>query len=837
MTNLRDAFRQLRSAPAFALTVILTVGAGIGANLAIFQLLHAVLFAKLPVAAPEQLYSVHAVKSPFDEQWFFSFPAYKKLQREPSGSSSLIARSGISEGLLKATAHASERVRFQLVSSNFFDVLGLVPERGRFFRDGDDTTGDAEIPVVLRAAYWQRAFGSDANILGSKLVVNGVPVVVVGIAPEKFSGVVIGSAVDVWLPLSAQSTLQFRTWFDSTGPGTGADIGGSYLSQSNVYWLWLIARIPDAATQPQTAARWTQALQPDFAELAAISKDNRERAQVLQSNVQLVSAAGGEGTLRNEYSPALLVLMAMAAVVLLIGCVNIANLQLARLLSRQRELSVRASLGANRWQLLRQLVAEGLLLAAGGAILAVAIGQTASALLLRWASSTGSSIDLNLESGWAFFGLGALLLLLALLACSVLPAWRMTRVDLSESMTSRAASGSLGGPKSRTWSSLLLAGQVSFSLLSVGTAAMFAQTLLSLSHVNAGLDRDRLITIRLDFGDSTVHEDDLPGLYARVLDRIRQIHGVNDVAVQMCAIPGCIWNTAIHVAGRPDIPEKQMHGEENHVGGGYFHTMGIPLIAGREFDARDLPDSQRVAILSRAFSRQLFGDESPIGHRIGYRAAPDDSAYLVIGEVEDARVDNLRSAAPPVAYFSLEQRPAFADTIMVRAAGDPASLFASIRSELAAAEPDLPIQSIAPLNFAYSEGLSREILLARLTGAFGFLALGLAILGFYGLLSFMVTRRTAEIGVRVAVGATPAALYRLVLERTLVILIAGIVPGLALIEAMKYVARNLLFGASATSFAPVLIAVIVLAATGVGASLRPAMRAAKIDPIQALRAD
>jgi len=777
------------------------------------------------------------VKSPFDAQWFFSLPAYEKLKREARGTASLIARSGISEGLLKAPAHAAERIRFQLVSSNFFDVLGLSPAQGRFFRDGDDNLATAETPVVLREGYWRRSFGTDPNIIGRRLVVNNVPLVIVCIAPEKFSGVVTGSAVDVWLPLAAQSTRQFQTWFDSTGPGTGADVSASYLDQSNVYWLWLIARVPDAASQNAAATRWTQALQPDFAELAAISKDERERSQILQSNVQLVPAAGGEGTLRKEYSPALLVLMAMAAIVLLVGCVNVANLQLARLLSRQRELSVRSSLGATRWQLLRQLVVEGLLLAAAGAILAVAIGQTACALLLRWASANASPIDLHLESGLPFFAFGALLLLFVLLACSVLPAWRMTRIDLSESMTSRSASGSLGATRASRWSTLLLAGQVSFSLLALGTAAMFAQTLLTLSHVNAGLDRDRLVTIRLDFSDSNYHEEALPTLYARVLEHIKQIHGVNDAAPQMCAIPGCIWNTAIHVAGRPDIPEKQMHGEENRVGAGYFHTMGIPLIAGREFDARDLPASQHVAILSRAFSRQLFGDESPIGHRIGYNVAPGDADYVIVGEVADARVDDLRSPAPPVAYFSLEQRPTFANTIMVRASTDPAALFASLRTALQSAEPDLPIESIAPLNAAYSEGLSRETLLARLTAAFGFLALGLASLGFYGLLSFMVTRRTAEIGVRVAVGATPGDLYRLVLGRTLSILLAVILPGLALIEAMKFVARNLLFGMSATSFVPVLTAVIVLAVAGIGASLRPAMRAAKIDPIQALRAD
>src|SRR5579863_1297012 len=198
MTNLRYAFRQLRSAPAFALTVILTLGAGIGANLAIFQLLHAVLFAKLPVAAPEQLYSVHAVKSPFDQQWFFSYPAYEKLKRETPDAAPIIARSGISEGLLKATSHASERVRFQLVSSNFFDVLGVAPQRGRFFRAGEEASADGETPVILRAAYWRRAFGADPNILGRRFVVNGAPAVVVGVTPEKFSGVVTGSAVDVW---------------------------------------------------------------------------------------------------------------------------------------------------------------------------------------------------------------------------------------------------------------------------------------------------------------------------------------------------------------------------------------------------------------------------------------------------------------------------------------------------------------------------------------------------------------------------------------------------------------------------------------------------------------
>jgi predicted permease len=822
--------------PGFSLTVVLTLGLGIGANLAIFQLLHAVLFGRLPVAAPEQIYSLHAVKSPFDAQWFFSYPAYQRLNNEAAGTAPVIAHSAVSEGLLKASGYSGRHIRFQLVSANFFDVLGLSPRLGRFFYGADEKVGEEQV-AVLRSGYWTQGFGRDTNVVGKHVILNGVPVTIVGVAPEKFFGATAGSAPDVWLPLTAQATGKFRTWFDSTGPGTGADIGGSYMSQANVYWLWLLARVPDAAKGSAVASRWTRILQPDLASLATISKDARERTQVLGSRVQLVSAAGGEGTLREDYSLTLSILMALAGVVFLVGCINIANLQLARLLGRLHELSVRSSLGATRWQLLRHLLIEGSLLAVAGAILAVVIGRAASVLLLRWASGSGPTIALNLESGWAFFAFGGVMLMLALISFSVLPALRITRDSLAEHMTTRASPSSLGGPRTRRWSSILLAGQVSFSLLSLGTAALFVQTLLNLSHVNLGLDRNHVITVHLDFSTWSYSEDALPQLYTRILERLRGIHGVQGAALQMCAIPGCMWHTALHVAGRPDVPERQMHGEENRVGATYFHTMGIPLLEGREFGALDTIDSQRVAILSRTFARQLFGNDSPIGHRIGYGPAPHDAEYIVVGEVGDTRVDDLRSTPPPVAYFSIEQRPAFVGTIMVRGDGENGGLFGEIRQALLNVEPDLPVTTIMPLNAEYEEGLSREMLLARLTGAFGFLSLGLAALGIYGSLSFMVTRRAAEIGIRVAVGARPADLYRLVLRQTFQILMAGILPGLVLTQTMSFVARNLLYGASAMSLAPVLISAGVLMAVGFAASLLPAVRATRIDPIHALRAE
>jgi predicted permease len=833
--DFRYAFRQMWRAPAFALTVILTLALGIGTNLAVFQLLHAVLFAKLPVAQPEQLYSLHAVKSPFDGQWFFSYPAYQKLRQSTAQTAQILARSSVSQGILQAQSGSPERARYQLVSDNFFDVLGIAPAVGRFFEGSDPYALHGEWPAVLRYGYWQQAFGGDRSIIGRRANVNGVPIVIVGIAPERFFGVIAGQSPDVWLPLEAQATQRFSSWFDSLGPGSGADIRASYLNQQNVYWLWLLARVPEKQ-KALVGAQWTAILQPDFELRASISKDARDREQILASRMHLISAASGEGSLHDDYSQALLILMAMAALVLFVGCVNLANLQLSRLLSRARELVVRTSLGASRWRILRQLLIEDFILAAIGAALAVAVGYVSSALLLRWASGSDGAISLDLPLSWQLFAVAATLLLIALAAFSLLPALRITSRNLAGNLASRA-NPALQTKGSSRISSFLLAGQVSLSVLLVGVAGLFAQTLRNLDHVDAGLDRDHVVSVHLDFSNGHYEERDLPPLYSRMLARLRQLPGVRDAAISMCAIPGCIWNTAIHVSGHPEIPEKQLHGEENHVSAGYFRAMGIPVLRGREFDERDLPASRKIAVLNHSLARQLFGKENPIGHKIGYQPAPHDADYEIVGEVADARVDDLRSIAPAVAYFSLDQRPAIADTVEVRGSGQPNGVVAAIGRELRSLDANLPIQKIVPLRDEYDEGLSREKLLARLTGIFGGLALGLAALGFYGLLSFNVGRRRAEIGIRMAMGATPGQVQRLVLHQTMWILGAGIVPGIVLTEFASRGVQSLLYGSGALDVVALLFAVGVLGVVGLVAAWRPARRASIVDPVAALRAE
>jgi len=834
--DFRYAVRQIWRAPGFALTVILTLALGIGTNLAIFQLLHGVMFAQLPVVRPSQLYSLHAVKSPFDGQWFFSYPAYQRLRSSTANSAPILARSGISDGILQRQSESAARVKYQLVSENFFDVLGLSPMGGRFFEASDKKFSQGSWPVVLRYGYWAESFGADRSVIGKQASINGVPVVVIGIAPERFNGVVAGQSPDVWLPLDAQGTTRFLSWFDSLGPGSGADIRAPYMTQQNVYWLWLMARLPDEA-RPSAIAQWTAVMQSDLVLLAGASKEPHDRGRILESRVQLISAATGEGTLREDYSQALILLMIMAGLVLLAGCVNLANLQLSRLMSRQREFVVRTALGASRWRILRQLLVEDALLASIGAALALIVGKISSSLLLQYASGSDGAISLDLRIGWELFAFGVALLLAALAAFSLLPAWRITGSHLAGAMTTRSSSSAGQGKSARRWSAILLAGQVSLSVPLLGMAGLFAQTLRNLDQVDAGLDRDHVVSVHLDFANAGYEERDLPVLYGRILARLKQLPGVRDAAVSMCAIPGCIWNTAIRVHGHPEIPDEQTHGEENHVGAGYFHTLGIPVLEGREFEERDLPTSLPVAILNHAYAKKLFGNESPIGHRIGYEAAPRDAEYVIVGEVSDARVDDLRSPGPPVAYFSIDQRPAQAETIEVRGGGQPVALSSAIRQALLAVDAHLPITEIIPLREEYDAGLSREKLLARLTGAFGFLAEALAALGFYGLLSFNVTRRTAEIGIRVAMGATPAQVRALVLRPTLWILIAGILPGIALTEAASRGARALFYGSGTIDVWALAFAICVLGLVGMLAAWRPARRAAVIDPVEALRAE
>jgi predicted permease len=835
VADLAYAVRQLRKSPGFAATAVLTMALGIGANLAVFQLLYGVMFAHLPVPKPAELYSIHAVPSPFDGEPFLSYPAYRRVREASKDSVPVFGRSGVGQGVFQQTDGATSRVDFQLVSDNFFSTLGLEPTLGRFFEPGDDERQTSEFPVILRGGFFREHFGGDRSILGRRATLNGIPIVVIGVAPDGFNGVMQGMAPDIWLPLAAQATTRFGTWFDSLGPGYAVDLSKSYLNQPTIFWIWTLARVPDGAAAA-ASARWMSALAPDVAMMAAAAKDPQVRAKVLAARIQLVSAANGEGRLRKRYGRPLTILMAMAGVILLVGCLNLANLQMARLVQREREIAIRISLGASRARMLRQLATESFVLAAIGGPLAWLTARVSSGLLLHWTSGRGPAIAIDLRlSATAFFA-GAALLLATLIGFGLLPAWQFTRKSFSTAVKARVGSLPAQSKASQRWSNLLLAGQVALSLLLVSTAALFAQTLRNLAQIDAGMDRAHLLAVNLDM-HSTGFADAQPNLtafYNQLMQRLDALPGVRDAAVQMCDIPQCGWNTAIHVFGMPDMPEAQMHGEEDHVGLGYFRTVGIPLLEGRDFSSADTPKAQKVAILNHAYARQLFGAASPIGHWIGYNS---DHDFLIVGEVGDARVDGLRNDPPPMVYMPLEQHPTAVQTIDVRAQGSIKALPAEIRAALHEVAPALPVTDIVPMDAQFEDSLSTEELLARLTSVFGALTLALAALGFYGLLSFRVARRTSEIGVRMALGATRTQVRALFLRQTLGILFAGTIPGAGLSIAMYSLAHKLLYGAGSMNGIALGFAACILGVVGLLATLIPAHRAASVDPMEALRSE
>ena len=834
-SDIRYAFRQLRQSPGFAATAVLTMAIGIGANLAVFQLLYGVMFAHLPVKQPAQIYSIHALRSPFDGEWFFSYSAYRRMRESTKETAPVFARSGLGVGVFQETDGSSSRSEFQLVSDNFFDTLGLSPVAGRFFQHGDDEKQPSEFPVVLRNGFFREHFAADRSVIGRRATLNGVPIIVIGVAPEGFNGVMQGMVPDIWLPLAAQSVGRFGTWFDSLGPGYGVNLDKPWFNQSNIFWLWALTRMPDGR-KPSATAQWMSALSPDIAMMAGASKDAQVRAAVLASRVELVSAKNGEGTLRKRYALPLMILMAMAGVILLVGCLNLANLQMARLAQREREISIRIALGASRTRVLCQVATEAVVLSALGGPLAFLTARFSTAALLHWASGRRQDIAIDLHLGATAIMVGFAALLGTLVCFGLFPAWLHTRRSFSTAVKSRVGSLPSQSKAAQRWSNVLLASQVSFSLLLVSSAALFAQTLRNLSHVDTGMDREHILAVDLDMRSTGFadQQKNLPAFYAQLTERLKALPGVRDAAVQMCEIPFCGWNTAIHVYGRPDLAESQMHGEEDHVGLGYFRTVGIPLLQGRDFTSGDNEHSQKVAILNHAYARKLFGDASPIGHWVGYK---DDHDLLIVGEVADALVDGLRAAPPPMVYMPINQKPAPVQTIDIRSQGSLQTLPAEIRDSLHTFAPALPVTEIVPLDVEFHDGLSTEGLLARLTSVFGALTLALAALGFYGLLSFRLARRTSEIGVRMALGATRTQVRALFVSQTLAILFAGAIPGAALALGTGYMARKLLYGAGAMDLWALGFAFCVLAATGVLATLLPAHRAASIDPMQALRSE
>lgn len=827
--DLRYALRQLRKSPGFTAIALLTLTLGIGANTGIFTLVNAVMLKSLPVPNPEQLYLVtQGNLEPANTR--FAYPTFQRWRDVMPAGSKLAAASW------PATFYASfgsepEMVTGQLVSGNYFSTLGTYSEKGRLLAESDDRQVAGSPVAVISYACWERRFGRDPNITGRKLIVNGMPIEIVGVAARGFFGAQVGAAPEFWLPTAMQSAVRYQQHYSQD---TNAKTNEPWILQPDIRWLQFIIRVNDPKLVVRTSAALNLIFHAELVQAAAHEQDSSEREAMLRAHLTLVPGARGIPTFRlGDFSQPLLALMAMVGIVLLIVCANLANLLLARAAAREREIAVRLSIGASRSRLIRQLLVECVLLSFIGAGLGSVIAYWLCEILPRWASSSTTPIPLSLTPDAHVLLFSAAVAVLTGIAFGLAPAFQGTRIEPIQAIKNGGRSSSDAGAR---WSlkQTLVSAQVALSLVLLVGAGLFVRTLRNFSTFDPGFDRDHLVTVDLDTHLVGYSPAQLTALYQKLIGRVEAIPGVRSASLLSCEIAaGCGDASDIFLPGVPHT-NGETDAQERFVSQEFFATTGIPLLHGRMFADSDTAKSPKVVVVNQTFVRQFLPGKNPIGQFYGYDAT-NPRSFQIVGVVRDSRVNDVREDVPPMIFHSLSQDAIDVGSLNVRTFADPAPLVAQIRDAVRSVDPRLPIADSSTVSKVISEGLWGYRLIARLASVFGGLALALACLGLYGVMSYMVARRTAELGIRIALGASRPAVLSLILNNVLLMIGTGVLLGLAASVASVRAIGSLLFGLSPYDPATMLGAAAVLVIVSVLAGLKPAWRAAKVDPMVALR--
>jgi predicted permease len=791
-----------------------------------------VLLKSLPVPRPEQLLLVkqsdHAA-----EKSRFSYPFFERLRGQLPDTAVIAAMGWPDDFYINAGTQQPERAQGQLVSGNYFQVFETWPVLGRLLTPADDAKLSGSAVAVISYGYWQRRFAGDPGVIGHKVTVNNVPFSIVGVAARGFFGARAGSEPDFWMPLTMQADVHYHDHYSDIS----AEPLKPWIPQDRIRWLELIVRVKDRADLPQLTTIMNQMYRHDSQEVVqGISDPDLLR---WSQTVTLTLEPGQQGfaNLRREFEQPLLLLMGMAAMVLLIACANIANLLLARAAARQRGFAVQLSMGASRSRLIRQMLTECLLLSFFGGMLGIAVAFGCTSVLPKWASTHAAPIPLNLTPDARILVFSVLVTMATGLLFGLAPALKSARVDPASVLKGNAQS--ISGRETR-WSLRkgLVAVQVALSLVLLVGAGMFVRTLGNYSRLNPGFDRDHLLSVHLDTHLVNYQASDFPSLYERLTSQLEAIPGVRSASVTTCSIvAGCLDSSGVRIADDNQHREsRQGETQVNNVAPNYFDTVGIGLLQGREFATIDGPTTPKVAIVNQTFARQFLLHSNAIGRRFSYF---DNSqvTFAIVGVVADARVNDIREAAPPIIYFPIAQAPGNIDGLEIRTQADPQWIATQVRQAVAAVDHRIPIIDIITVSEEVKNNLTQQRLIARLTSIFGLLALGLACLGLYGVMSYIVERRTSEIGVRLALGSTRSAVLRLVLKETLLLISVGGLIGLALSIAVMHLATSFLFGLSPEDPATIVGALLLLLLVSMAAGFFPAWRAASVNPMQALRAE
>jgi putative ABC transport system permease protein len=815
------AVRTLRNAPGFATVAVLTLALGIGANTTIFSLIDALMLRQLPVRDPDQLVVLTRIQGGQTGE-SFSYPQVTYLAERDDLFAGLC-------GFAADTFHigpseALETTAGAWVTGEYYPTLGITPIIGRLLGPDDDRPG-APPAAVITDAYWSRKFARGPDVIGRTLLIEGVPVSIVGVTPAGFSGAIVGDAADITLAIGAVPQVQPEQ-------GWKVSPGGR--------WLKVLARaregLPRDALAAGLAVHWSRYLQATLN--PSLPADARSRA--LSATLGLRSGATGSSPLRNEFQRPLLVLMAAVGLVLLVACVNMANLLLARAASRDRELTLRSALGASRGRLVRQLLTESALLAALGALLSVVMASWGSGVLIQL-MSTGSTgpdavnpIALDVGPNWHVLTFATLAAVVTTLLFGMAPAWRVTFTTPAAAMN--AASPRLVRPGGRV-ARLLVAAQVAISLPLLIGAGLFTRTLDNLRTLDRGFRHEDVLLIDVDARRTGKDKPTLRAFYQQTLGFVEQLPGVKAASLSaVTPLMGGGISMPIAVNGQPVGGEIGGEMHFNVIGPRYFEVLGTPFVLGRDFTNRDDATAPRVAIVNQAFVRQHMKDVAPLGLRVSVVGSPQE--MQVVGVVRDAVYESLRQTPPATVYAAYLQSGVGVDTATfeIHAPESLAQVATAIRAEVQPKLAGKPIR-IRTLTGQLERGLVRERLMTTLASTFGVLALSLAVVGMYGVLAFNVARRTGEIGVRIALGARQSQVLGEILHEAGRMVALGIVIGLPIAWMASKVVSSMLFGVTGHDTVTIVVSIAVVACAAFLAAFLPARRAASVDPLVAIRCE
>jgi predicted permease len=830
--DLRHALRILAATPGFTAVAILSLALGIGANAAIFSLVNSVLMTTLPVRNPHELVILTdptvqgtSIGMENGERSLLTYTEFRQLQDETSTFASLMASgSSLQRTDARVAGGQAEEVTVRLVSSSYFATLGVPAQIGQTFDASQEAAPGTSPHAVISHEFWQRRFGGRSDVLSQSIAFRGGVVSVIGVMPASFFGETVGERPDVWVPLAMQgAVLPGRDWLRDK-PG----------SVEKIMWLHAFGRLAPGVSLERAQAQSNVVFQQGLTAYYGSMADAEKRKQFLDQRLMLRRAATGASSLRGNFSEPLFVLLGAAALVLLIACSNLGNLLLARTMARSREMAVRLALGASRGRLVRQLLTESLCLAIIGGLAGLFLAFLLRQGLLRLVSDTialPAALDIRLL-GFVF-----LLTLVAGLALGLLPSARITKTHAVTGLREQGR-GIAGSAAWLRLGKLVVVGQLALSLPLLVGAGLLVRTLVNLQNVDLGYAKDRLVTVRVDAEAAAYDEARQTTAFEAILARIRALPGVRVATYSNNGLFGGSDNgDQIIVEGYTPSGRGDNGSRYDAVGPGYFSTLGIPVLLGREITDEDRSGGRMVCVINETFAKRFFSGRNPIGLHVTQTYADDRHTYEVVGVVKDSRQNRLRGEIEHRFYTPVSQPAATvsAVTFMIRPQGDGSGVLSDVRRVIQQAEPNMAIARAGTVTSFVDTRIVQDRLLARLSIAFGAVAVLLAAIGLYGVLSYGVARRTNEIGVRKALGARESALIAMILRETSWLVIVGMIAGGAVSVAAVRLINSRLYGLSPNDPATFAVAIVGLSLIAAIAAWMPAYRASRVDPLVALR--